>query len=136
MAIQLILIAMFSRRKFFKIMSVLKIFNILNNQNQFELFYLYWIPKHCKNPYNQRYISGSSKCSNSFFTPYQMLTAIMKTFQEYCATVYLRSNVNQIWLLSNFKVLLENLKSKFVLTSIASKCTTFLHFIQPYPTIN
>ena len=44
-------------------LSVLNTFNIPKNQDQFELLYLYWIPKFHENPYKQRYIAGSSKCS-------------------------------------------------------------------------
>jgi hypothetical protein len=44
-------------------LSVLNIFNIPKNQDQFDLPYIYWIPKLHKNPYKQRYIAGSSKCS-------------------------------------------------------------------------
>lgn len=40
--------------------SVLNIFKIPNNQNQFELTYPYWIPKLHKNPYKQTYIAGFS----------------------------------------------------------------------------
>jgi hypothetical protein len=42
-------------------LSVLNSFHIPKNQDQFELLYLYWIPKLHKNPYKQRYIAGSSK---------------------------------------------------------------------------
>jgi hypothetical protein len=44
-------------------LSVLNTFNIPKNLDQFDLPYLYWIPKLHKNPYKQRYIVGSSKCS-------------------------------------------------------------------------
>jgi hypothetical protein len=47
-------------------LSVLHTFNIATNQDQFDLPYLYWIPKLHKNPYKQRYIAGSSKCSTSW----------------------------------------------------------------------
>lgn len=58
-------IAVFPSRKNFKIINRLWIiiFNIPNKQNNFELHYLYWIPKIHKSPYKQRYIAGSSKCS-------------------------------------------------------------------------
>ena len=53
--------------------SVMDIFNIPNKQNEFDLPYLYWIPKLHKSPYKQRYIAGSSKCSTkplSLLDPY------------------------------------------------------------------
>jgi hypothetical protein len=40
-----------------------------------------------------------------------MLTAMKERFQVYCATVYARSGVNQMWILKNSKELLESLKS-------------------------
>jgi hypothetical protein len=42
-------------------LSVLDTFKIPKNHYQFELPYLFWIPKLHKNPYKQRYIAGSSK---------------------------------------------------------------------------
>lgn len=39
-------------------MSILNIFNIPDYQYQFELPYLYWIPKLHKNPQKQRYKAG------------------------------------------------------------------------------
>lgn len=52
--------------------SVLAIFNIPNKQNEFDLPYLYWIPKLHKDPYKHRYIAVSTTCFTkaSFFTPY------------------------------------------------------------------
>jgi hypothetical protein len=35
-------------------LSVLNTFDIPKNQDQFDLFYLYWIPKLYKNPYKQK----------------------------------------------------------------------------------
>ena len=53
--------------------SVLNTFNIpVNGTEEYELPYLYWIPKLHKNPYKQRYIAGSSKCSTKpVFTPHE-----------------------------------------------------------------
>lgn len=52
--------------------SVFTIFNIPNKQNEFDLPYLYWIPKLHKDPYKHRYIAVSTTCFTkaSFFTPY------------------------------------------------------------------
>jgi hypothetical protein len=41
-------------------------------------------------------------------TPYKMFTAVKEKFQMYCATVYARSGVNQMWSLKNSKELLES----------------------------
>ena len=50
-------------------------------------------------------------------TPYKntncctkILIAVKERLQMYCATVYARSRVNQMWILKNSKELLENLK--------------------------
>ena len=94
-------------------LSVLNTFDIPKNQDQFELPYLYWIPKLHKNPYKQRYIAGSSKCSTKPLSLLltKLLTAIKESLQRYCSTAYSRSGVNQMWILKNSKELLENLKS-------------------------
>jgi hypothetical protein len=75
-------------------LSVLNTFNIPKNQDQFDLPYLFWIPKLNKNPYKQRYIAGSSKCST------KPLPLLLTYF--HCRSV---------WILKNSKELLENLKS-------------------------
>ena len=95
-------------------LSVLNTFNIPKNQDQFELPYLYWIPKLHKNPYKQRYIAGSSKCSTKPLSLLltKLLTAIKESLQRYCSTTYSRSGVNQMWILKNSKELLDNLKSR------------------------
>ena len=94
-------------------LSVLNTFAILKNQDQFDLPYLYWIPKLHKNPCKQRYITGSSKCSTKPLSLLltKLLTAIKESLQRYCSTAYSRSGVNQMWILKNSKELLANLKS-------------------------
>ena len=73
---------------------------IPKNQDQFDLPYLYWIPKLHKNPYKQRYIAGSSKCSTKPVSLLltKLLTAIKESLQKYCSTAYSRSGVNQMWI--------------------------------------
>ena len=95
--------------------SVLNTFNIpMNQKDDYELPYLYWIPKLHKTPYKQRYIAGSSKCSTKPLSLIltKILTAVKEKLQMYCATTYARSGVNQMWILKNSKELLENLKSQ------------------------
>jgi hypothetical protein len=67
-----------------------------------------------KNPYKQRYIAGSSKCSTKPLSLLltKLLTAIKKSLQRCCSTAYSRSGVYQMWILKNSKELLENLKSR------------------------
>ena len=68
----------------------------------------------CSFSYKQRYIAGSAKCSikplSQILT--RILTAVKEDFQKYCDTAYARSGVNQMWILKNFKELLENLKAQ------------------------
>ena len=89
-------------------------FNIPNKQNEFDLPYLYLIPKLHKSPYKQRYIAGSSKCSTKPLSLLltKILTEVKEKLQEYCTTIYSRSGVNQIWILKNSKKLLETLRSQ------------------------
>ena len=67
-----------------------------------------------KNPYKQRYIAGSSKCSTKPLSLLltKLLTAVTESLQRYCSTTYSRSGVNQMWILKNSKELLDNLKSR------------------------
>ncbi|KAK3086825.1 hypothetical protein FSP39_024074 [Pinctada imbricata] len=78
-----------------------------------DLPYLYCIPKMHKNPYKQRFIAGSSKCSTKSVSILltKVLSEIKSGLQKYCSTVYSRSGINQMWILKNSKELLEHLKS-------------------------
>ena len=42
----------------------------------------------------------------------RILTAVKEGLQKYCDTAYARSGVNQMWILKNFKELLDNLKAQ------------------------
>ena len=66
-----------------------------------------------KNPYKQRFIAGSSKCSTKSVSILltKVLSEIKSGLQKYCSTVYSRSGINQMWILKNSKELLEHLKS-------------------------
>jgi hypothetical protein len=72
--------------------------------------YLYWITKHHKTPYKERYIAGSSTCSTKELSIHltNILSAVKEGQQKYCETVYSR-----MWILKNSKDLLDNLKSRF-----------------------
>ena len=65
----------------------------MSGMNEFELPYLYWIPKLHKNPYKHRYIAGSSKCSTNPLSMLltNILTAVKEKLQTYCATTYART---------------------------------------------
>ena len=75
---------------------------------------LYWIPKLHHNPYKERYIAGSSKCSTKplFKVLTVILTAVTEGLQKYSETAYSRSGVNQMWILKNSQELLVNLQSQ------------------------
>jgi hypothetical protein len=92
---------------------VLNTFDIHINQDRFGLPYLYWIPGLHKNPFRQRYIAGSSKCSTKPLSLLltKLLTAIKESLQKYCSAACSRSGVNQMWILKNFKELLKYSKS-------------------------
>ena len=93
--------------------SVMLTFGISLPEEDIDLPKLYWIPKLHKNPYKQRYIAGSAKCSTKPLSQIltRILTAVKEGLQKYCDTAYARSGVNQMWILKNSKELLENLKA-------------------------
>ena len=107
--------------------SVLRSFNISTKNTDFELPYLYWIPKLHKTPYKQRFIAGSSKCSTKPLSVLltKILAVIKENIQQYCATAYSRSGVNQMWILKNSKDLLENLQSQHFSTVHSIKTYDF-----------
>ena len=94
--------------------SVMLTFGISLPEEDIDLPKLYWIPKLHKNPYMQRYIAGSAKCSTKPLSQIltRILTAVKEGLQKYCDTAYARSGVNQMWILKNSKELLENLKAQ------------------------
>ena len=66
-----------------------------------------------KNPYEHRFIAGSSKCSTKplSFLHTRLHTNIKQGLQKYCETTYSRSGVNQMWIIKNSKELLDHLQS-------------------------
>ncbi|KAK3089515.1 hypothetical protein FSP39_004218 [Pinctada imbricata] len=93
--------------------SALASFGVDTTNLDLDLPYLYCIPKMHKNPYKQRFIAGSSKCSTKSVSILltKVLSEIKSGLQKYCSTVYSRSGINQMWILKNSKELLEHLKS-------------------------
>ena len=61
--------------------SVMLTFGIPLSEEDIDLPKLYWIPKLHKNPYKQRYIAGSAKCSTKPLP--QILTRIHSFRQQY-----------------------------------------------------
>ena len=94
--------------------SVMLTFGISLPEEDIDLPKLYWIPKLYKNPYKQRYIAGSAKCSTKPLSQIltRILTAVKEGLQKYSDTAYARNGVNQMWILKNSKELLENLKAQ------------------------
>ena len=97
-------------------------FGISLLEEDIDLPKLYWVPKLHKNPYKQKYIAGSAKCSTKPLSQIltQILTAVKEGLQKYCDTAYARSGVNQMWILKNSKELLENVNAQS-LRSVNSK---------------
>ena len=93
--------------------SVLTSFGVNTQDENVDLPSLYWIPKLHKDPYKQRFIAGSAKCSTKPLSI--LLTSILTTVKDglkkYCDVIYSRSGINQMWILKNSKELLENLNS-------------------------
>jgi hypothetical protein len=115
--------------------SVLDTFNIsVNGMDKHELPYLYWIPKVHKNPYRQRYIAGSSKCSTKPLSLLltKILTAVKEKLQTYCATTYAKNGVNQMWILKNSKELLANLNAQNCSQMNSIKMYDFRPFTMPF----
>ena len=85
--------------------SVMLTFAITLPEEDTDLPKLYWIPKLHKNPYKQRYIAGSAKCSTKPLSQIltRILVAVKEGLQKYCDTAYARSGVNQMWTLKTLK---------------------------------
>ncbi|KAJ8314953.1 hypothetical protein KUTeg_007103 [Tegillarca granosa] len=83
--------------------------------------YLYWIPKLHKKPYKERYIAGSSKCTTKSLSVIltQILTVVKDGLQTYSDKVYSTSGINQMWILSSSKELLDHFVSN-TLSSVKS----------------
>ena len=105
--------------------SVLTSFGVNTQDENVDLPSLYWIPKLHKDPYKQRFIAGSAKCSTKPLS--KLLTSILTTVKDglkkYCDVIHSHSGINQMWILKNSKELLENLNSN----SLAS-----VHSIKTY----
>ena len=81
--------------------SVMLTFGISLPEKDIDLPKLYWIPKLRKNPYKQRNIADSAKCSTKPLSQIltRILTAVKEGLQKYCDTAYARSGVNQMRIL-------------------------------------
>ena len=95
--------------------SIIASFGLHVEDDDCELPRLYWIPKLHKNPYKQRYIAGSFKCSTKPLSKLltTILSAVKDGIQTYCDVAFSRSGVNQMWILKNSKELLTSIKTFF-----------------------
>ena len=118
-------------------MSVLSSFGISFPKEDCDLPSLYWIPKLHKDPYKQRFIAGSAKCSTKPLSVLltSILTEVKDGLQKYCETSFSRSGVNDMWILKNSKELLESLRSKSLSTCNSIKTFDFstLYTTIPHP---
>ena len=107
--------------------SVLCSFGISTKDDKLDLPSLYWIPKLHNCPFNQRYnvVHESAKCSTKPLS--KLLTCILSVvqtgLQSYCDNSYSRGGVNQMWILKNYKGLLEYIQS-----SSLSSCNSIKTF--------
>ena len=87
--------------------SVTLTFGISLPEEDIDLPKLYWVANLHKNPYKERYIADSAKCSTKPLSQIltRILTADKEGLQKYCDTAYARSGVNQMWILKNSKEL-------------------------------
>ena len=69
-----------------------------------------------KNPYEQRFIAGSSSCSTKPLSKLltNILTTIKDGLQRYSDVVYSRNGVNSMWILKSSKDLVEQLGSQYI----------------------
>jgi len=94
--------------------SALSFFNVPLSDDDCDLPSMHWIPKLHKNPYKQRFIAGSAKCTTKPLSKLlaSILTTVKKGLQSYYDTCYSRSGINSMWILKNSKDLLDDLNSR------------------------
>ena len=117
--------------------SVMLTFGMSLPEKDIDLPKLYWIPKLHNNPYKQRYIAGSAKCSTKPLSQIlkRILTAVKEGPQKYCDTAYARSGIHQMWILKTPE-LLENLKAKSFLSVNSIKSFDFSTLYTTFLMIN
>ena len=96
--------------------SVLSSFGLSTKDDDCDLPSMYWISKLHKNPYKQRHISGSAKCTTTPLSSLliSILTAAKKGLQFHHNTCRPCSGTYSIWILENLKDLLEILNSRLL----------------------
>ena len=99
----------------------------LITNNELDLPCIDWIPKMHRNPYKQRFIEGSSKCSTKPLSILlaKLLTLTKQCLQKYCEIACSGSGINLMWILKNSRELLEHLKSPNFNLITSIKCFNF-----------
>ena len=115
--------------------SVLASFGINTQDENVDLSALYWFPKLHNDPYKQRYIAGSAKCSTKPLS--KLLTAILPTVKDglnkYCDVIYSHSGIYQMWILKNSKQLFDNLNSNSLASVNSIKTYDFSYLYSDIP---
>ena len=118
------------RTKFY----IMLTFGISLREEDIDIPKLYWIPKLHKNPYKQRYIAGSAKCSTKPLSQIltRILTAVKEGLQKYCDTTYTRSGVNQRWILKKLQRAFKTPKGTISSFRQQYKVFRFLYCLHKY----
>ena len=86
----------------------------------------YWLPKLHKQPYGNRFIAASYRCTTKPLS--RLLTSCLNTiinhFRQYCNGIYCRTGVNCFWVIENSQQVLSTLK-KINYFSSAKHCDSY-----------
>ena len=76
---------------------ILSSFAVNTEDGNIDLPSLYWIPKLHEDPYKQRFIAGSAKCSTKPLSKLvtSILTTVKDSIMKYCDVTYSLSGINQ-----------------------------------------
>ena len=92
--------------------SDMKRWNINISPDMEELPSVYWLPKLHKNPYGNRFIAASNKCTTKPLS--RLLTNCVKTvlvhYNEYCNGIFRNTGVNCCWVISNSQSVLNSIQ--------------------------
>ena len=86
----------------------------------------YWLPKLHKQPYGNRFIAASYRCTTKPLS--RLLTSCLNTiinhFRQYCNGIYCRTGVNCFWVIESSQQVLSTLK-KINYFSSAKHCDSY-----------
>ena len=77
-----------------------------------ELPSVYWLPKLHKNPYGNRFIAASNKCTTKPLSRLltDCLTTVLVHYNEYCNGIFRNTGVNCCWVISNSQSVLDSIQ--------------------------